>query len=194
MSIATAVRTIDGLELPAAGTWVIDSAHSSVEVVARHLVISKVRGRFTRFSGRIHVAELPEESSVNFSIDAASIHTADERRDEHLRSPDFLDTANHPEITFASTSVSAGRKAGHWTVTGDLGVRGVTRQVSFDVALDGVGSSPDGSPRLVVSSQFEVDREEFGLTWNVALETGGVLVGRQLRIELSIQALPDQAR
>lgn len=179
-------RTIDGLELPAAGTWVIDPSHSSVEVVARHMVISKVRGRFTRFSGQIEVGETPEASSVELTVDATSIDTADQRRDDHLRAGDFLDTERFPEITFRSTKVDGGRR-GHWQVTGDLTVRGVTRPVTLDVELEGVGAAY-GGPRLVVSGTLEVDREEFGLTWNMALETGGVLVGRQLKIELSIQA------
>lgn len=191
MTIATATRTIDGLELPQAGTWVIDPAHSSVEIVARHMVISKVRGRFDRFSGTILVADRPEDSSVELVIDANSIDTAEARRDEHLRGADFLETDVYPQVTFRSTTVEAGRKAGHWLVTGDLTVRDVTRPVTVDVELEGVGSAY-GGPRLVLSSEFEVDREQFGLTWNMALEAGGVLVGRQLKIELSIQAAPEQ--
>jgi len=183
-------RTVEGLELPQAGTWVIDPAHSTVEVVARHMVIAKVRGRFARFSGKIHVADTPKDSSVEFVIDAASIHTADEKRDEHLRSGDFLETDKYPEVTFRSTSIEAGKK-GHWSVTGDLTVRDVTRPVTVDVELEGVGSAY-GGPRAVFTSEIEVDREDFGLTWNMALEAGGVLVGRQLKIELNIQAVPEQ--
>lgn len=179
-------RTIDGLDLPAAGTWVIDPSHSSVDVVARHMVISKVRGRFTRFSGQIEVAETPEASAVEFTVDATSIDTADQRRDDHLRAGDFLDTERFPEITFRSTKVERGGR-GHWKVIGDLTVRDVTRPVTLDVELEGVGAAY-GGPRLVLSATLEVDREDFGLTWNMALETGGVLVGRQLKIELSIQA------
>lgn len=189
MTTATATRTLNGIELPTPGTWVVDPAHSSVEVVARHMVISKVRGRFEAFSGRIDVAASPEESSVAFTIDAASIHTADAKRDQHLRSADFLETDTYPEITFRSTSVEAGRR-GTWLVTGDLTLRDVTRSITFDVALDGVGSAYGGS-RAVFSAGFEVDREDYGLTWNLALEAGGVLVGRQLRIELNIQAVPE---
>ncbi len=181
-----AIRTIDGLDLPAAGTWIIDPSHSGVEVVARHMVISKVRGRFTRFSGQIEVGETPEASSVEFTVDATSIDTADQRRDDHLRAGDFLDTERFPEITFRSTKVEPGRR-GRWHVTGDLTVRDVTRPVTLDVELEGIGAAY-GGPRLVLSGTLEVDREDFGLTWNMALETGGVLVGRQLKIELSIQA------
>ena len=191
MSTATATRTVDGIEIPQPGTWVVDPSHSSIEVVARHMMISKVRGRFAAFSGSIVVAERPENSSVEFVIDAASIHTADERRDAHLRNSDFLETDKYPEITFRSTSVRAAGKNGHWSVTGDLTVRDVTRPVTLDVELEGVGSAY-GGPRAVFSADIEIDREEFGLTWNMALETGGVLVGRQLKIELNIQAVPEQ--
>ena len=191
MSTATATRTVDGIEIPQPGTWVVDPSHSSIEVVARHMVISKVRGRFAGFSGSIVVADQPEDSSVEFVIDAASIHTADEKRDAHLRNSDFLETDKYPEITFRSTSVRAAGRKGHWSVTGDLTVRDVTRPVTLDVELEGVGSAY-GGPRAVFSAEVEVDREEFGLTWNMALETGGVLVGRQLKIELNIQAVPEQ--
>lgn len=191
MSTALATRTVDGIDIPQPGTWVIDPSHSSIEVVARHMVISKVRGRFAGFSGKIVVADQPEDSSVEFFIDAASIHTADEKRDGHLRSGDFLETDKYPEITFRSTSVKAAGKKGHWTVTGDLTVRDVTRLVTLDVELEGVGSAY-GGPRAVFSAEVEIDREEFGLTWNMALETGGVLVGRRLKIELNIQAVPEQ--
>lgn len=191
MTIATATRILDGVELPAPGPWVIDPSHSSVEVVARHMMISKVRGRFGSFGGRVVVGERPEDSSVEVTIDAATVDTADVRRDEHLRAADFLDVANHPQITFRSTSVRPARR-GHWEVTGDLTLRGVTRPVTLDVELEGIGAAY-GGPRAVFSGTAEVDREEFGLTWNMALEAGGVLVGRQLKIELSIQAVPETA-
>ncbi|MGH9281890.1 MAG: YceI family protein [Acidimicrobiales bacterium] len=183
-----ATRTVGGQDLPAAGTWIIDPSHSSVEVVARHMMISKVRGHFSRFEGVIQVGDDPAESSVELTVDAASIGTADERRDGHLRSADFLDVERYPELRFRSTRVEPARP-GHWRVTGDLTIRDVTRPVEFDGVLEGVGHAY-GGPRLVVSGQLEVDREEFGLTWNVALETGGVLVGRQMKVELNIQATP----
>lgn len=190
MTSAIATRTVDGIEIPQAGTWVIDPSHSSVEVVARHMVISKVRGRFEGFSGTIVVAEQPEDSSVEFVIDAATIHTADDKRDAHLRNGDFLETDKYPQITFVSTSVQQAKK-GHWNVTGDLTVRDITRPVTLDVELEGVGSAY-GGPRAVFSAGVEIDREEFGLTWNMALEAGGVLVGRQLKVELNLQAVPEQ--
>lgn len=190
MATGTAIRTVEGLELPQAGRWTIDPAHSGVEFVVRHMMISKVRGRFTRFAGHLDVAERPEDSAVEVTIDPASISTADDKRDEHLRSADFLDVERHPEITFHSTSVKPGR-GGRWAVEGELTLKGVTRPVVLDVELEGVGSAY-GGPRAVFSGAAEIDREEFGLTWNMALEAGGVLVGKQLRIELSIQAVPEQ--
>jgi polyisoprenoid-binding protein YceI len=189
MSATTAIRTLDGVELPAPGTWLVDPSHSGVDVVARHMMIAKVRGRFGSFSGRIVVADRPEDSSVEVTIDAASIDTAEARRDEHLRGADFLDVERYPEITFRSTSVKPGRR-GRWHVTGDLTLRGVTRPVTLDVELEGLGAAY-GGPRAVFNASAEVDREEFGLTWNMALETGGVLVGRTLKVELSIQAVPE---
>ena len=184
----TATRTINDAELPTTGTWVIDPTHSSIEVVARHMMISKVRGRFAAFSGRIQVADRPEDSSVEVVLDAASISTADERRDQHLRNADFLETATYPEITFRSTRIDPGPK-GRWLVTGDLTLRGVTRPVTLDVTLEGVGEAY-GGPRAVLSAEVEVNREDFGITWNAALETGGVLVGKILKVELQIQAIP----
>lgn len=188
MTTPTATRTVEGVELPAPGTWTIDPAHSSVEVVARHMMISKVRGRFARFSGRIDVAERPEDSSLEVVLDAASIHTADERRDQHLRNADFLETDTYPEITFKSTRIEPGRN-GRWLVSGDLTVRGETRPITLDVVLEGVGEAY-GGPRAVFSAELEVNREDFGITWNAALETGGVLVGKVLKVELQIQAVP----
>ncbi len=189
-STAAATRNVNGVELPAPGAWVIDPSHSSVEVIARHMVISKVRGRFDAFTGTVVVADRPEDSSVELTIDAASISTGDARRDEHLRNADFLETGTYPHITFKSTSIEPARK-GRWALTGDLTVRDVTRPITVEVELEGVGSAY-GGPRVVFSAGFDVDREEYGLTWNMALETGGVLVGRQLRIELNIQAVPGQ--
>lgn len=191
MSTSTATRTIEGVELPAAGTWVIDPAHSSVEVVARHMMISKVRGRFATFGGRFEVGERPEDSSLEVVIDAASIQTADERRDGHLRTADFLDTEKYPEITFRSTKVEPGA-SGRWQVTGDLTLHGVSRPVTLDVTLEGVGEAY-GGPRAVFSAEAEINREDYGLTWNVALETGGVLIGKVMKVELQIQATPEAA-
>lgn len=188
MATQTATRTIDGVEAPRAGTWTIDAAHSSVEVIARHLMLAKVRGRFGSFAGEIVVGDTPEDSSVEVTIDAASIDTGETKRDEHLRSPDFLDVENHPTLTFRS---SGARRTSERTleVDGDLTIRGVARPVTLDVEYLGVTQDPWGNTRAAFSATTEIDREEFGITWNQALETGGVMVGRKLKVELEVSAV-----
>lgn len=187
MAVAVGTRTVAGVQLPEAGRWEIDRSHSNVEFVVRHLMVSKVRGRFGEFTGALAIGEAPEESSVEVVMDAASIDTRDAGRDEHLRSPDFLDVATHPALAFRSTGVR--RSGGHWAVDGELTVKGVARPVTLDVEFEGVATSPWGQQVASFTASTEIDREDFGLTWNQALETGGVLVGRKVRIELSIEAI-----
>ena len=136
-------RTVAGQPFPAAGVYTIDGSHSSVEAVARHLVVTKVRGHFNEFEGTITVGETPEDSAVQVTIKADSIETKDGKRDEHLRSPDFLDVENFPELTFRSTSVDKG-----WVVTGDLTIRGVTREVTLDTDYMGTFKNPWGHRAL----------------------------------------------
>lgn len=183
----SSARTVDGRQLPAAGTYVIDPAHSTVEAVARHLVVSKVRGRFSTFSGTIVVGEGVEDSSAEVEIGAASIDTHSADRDQHLRSPDFLDVEAHPRITFRSTRVEPGAD-GRWQVHGDLQIRGTSRPVVLDTSYEGTLANPWGQQVAVFAAKTEIDREQWGITWNAALETGGVLVGAKLKIDLEIQA------
>ncbi|MDQ1443582.1 MAG: hypothetical protein QOI20_46 [Acidimicrobiaceae bacterium] len=185
---STAVREVEGTEIPAAGLYAIDPSHTTVEFVGRHLMITKVRGAFEEFEGEFVVGEVPEESSVEVTIKAASISTGEAKRDEHLRSADFFDVEQFPELTFRSTSVAKG-KGGHWNVSGDLTVRDVTRPITLDVEFEGANTTPWGDQRVGFSAAADLDREEFGLTWNQALETGGVLVGRKVRIELNVQGI-----
>jgi polyisoprenoid-binding protein YceI len=185
----TLTREYQGNLVPAPGTYEIDVAHTTVEFVARHLMISKVRGRFGQFSGTITVGDVPEESSVEVTIDAASLDTAQEQRDEHLRSADFFDVAQYPTLSFRSTSV-APEGDDRWKVTGDLTVRDVTRPVVLDVEFHGGSNTPWGTAAIGFSASTEVDRDAWGLTWNQALETGGVLVGKKVRIEISVEANP----
>jgi polyisoprenoid-binding protein YceI len=173
---------------PAAGVYEIDKSHSMVEFVSRHLMVTKVRGRFSEFSGAITVGETPEESAVEVTIDAASIDSRDEKRDAHLRSSDFLDVENHPTIEFRSTEVEVIDEE-RLRVTGDLTIRGVTRPVTLDATFDGEFADPWGNQRMGFSAAAEIDREDWGLTWNVALETGGVLVARKARLELTVSAV-----
>ena len=181
------VRSHDGRDVPQTGSYDIDVSHSNVEFVVRHLMISKVRGRFAGYSGVITVADVPEESSVQVSIDAASIDTNDEQRDGHLRSADFFDAEQYPTLRFASTGVQA-VKGDRWKVTGDLTIKDVTRPVVLDVEFDGAQTDPWGGARLGFTASTEIDREDWGLTWNQALEAGGVLVGKKIKIELGVEA------
>ena len=183
-----AVRTLDGVSVPAPGTYEIDPGHAEVAFVGRHFMITKVRGRFTEFEGQIVMGETPEDSSVEVKIDAASVNSGDDKRDGHLRSPDFLDVENYPTITFRSTSVEVGRD-GTAKVNGDLTVKDVTRPVTLDVEFDGASPDPWGGQRLGFTASTEIDREDWGLTWNVALETGGMLVGKKIRLEFNVQAV-----
>jgi len=182
------LRTHDDRHIPVPGEYAIDPAHTTVEFIGRHLMITKVRGRFPEVSGTITIDDEPERSHVEVELGVASIDTGNPDRDGHLRSPDFFDADQYPTISFRSTNVEAGA-SGTWAVTGDLTVRDVTRPVTLQVDFDGANSSPMGDERIAFSAATEVDREDWGLTWNVALETGGVLVGKKARIELNIQAV-----
>ena len=186
--ITPLTRTIDGLEVPVAGTYRLDAAHSHVGFSVRHLMVSKTKGRFSDVAGTIVVGEDVLDSSVEVQIAVLSIDTSDETRDGHLRSPDFLDAEAFPTITYRSTKVtSAG--AGTWKLEGDLTVRGVTHAVPLTVSFEGGARDPWGGARLGFTARTELDREAFGLTWNQALETGGVLVGKQVRIDIDAEAV-----
>jgi polyisoprenoid-binding protein YceI len=188
MTEATTTRTFDQVEIPEPGTFALDPSHTVVGAVARHLMVSKVRGKFTDVTGTITVAENPLDSSVVVAIKAASIDTGDENRDNHLRSPDFLDVETYPELTFTSTRVVK-NNGSDFVLAGDLTIRGVTKEVELAVEYSGVVVSPWGKQVIGFSATTELDREEFGMTWNAALETGGVLVGRKLKIEIEAEAI-----
>ena len=171
--------------LPGSGTWVFDTSHSSVEFVARHLMVSKVRGGFGTFSGTVQVAEPITDSTVEVVIDAASFTSGDENRDAHVRGEDFLDVERFPQIVFRG---SGPRQSGAgWVLPGELTIRDVTRPVELEVEALGVLADPWGNEKAALSATTEIDREEFGVTWNAALETGGVLVGPKVRIEIDVQ-------
>lgn len=182
------VRTWQGVEVPPAGTYEIDPAHTTVEVIARHMMIAKVRGRFEEFSGRIEIAEDPGGSTAEVRIEAGSINTAEGQRDTHLRSPDFLDVEQWPHLQFRASNPQLLQGA-RFRVDGELTVRDTTRTVPVEVELDGVAIDPWGNTRLFCSGSFRIDREAFGVTWNQALEAGGVLVGKELTAELDLQAV-----
>jgi polyisoprenoid-binding protein YceI len=171
--------------LPGPGTWVFDTSHSSVEFIARHLMISKVRGSFGAFTGKVDVAEPITGSTVEVTIDAASITSGDENRDGHVRGEDFLDVERFPHLVFKG---SGPRENGSgWILPGELTIRDVTRPVELEVDALGVITDPWGNEKAVFSAKTDIDREEFGVTWNAALETGGVLVGPKVRIEIDVQ-------
>lgn len=178
-------RTVDGVELPTAGRYDLDASHTEVTAIARHLVFTKVRARFPEVSGTIVIAEDPSESSADITIAVASLDSNDAARDEHLRSPDFFDAEQHPSIRFVSTGVR--RNGPKWALDGDLTVRGTTHPVTLDVDYLGAVADPWGGQRIVFSASTEVDREDWGLTWNMALETGGVLVGKKVTLEIDTE-------
>ncbi|HVM20098.1 MAG TPA: YceI family protein [Egibacteraceae bacterium] len=191
MTASTAIRTVDGKTVPAAGTYEIDASHSTVEFVVRHLGLAKVRGRFNTFAGTIVVDDDVTASSVKVRIDAASIDTRDSGRDEHLRSPDFLNVAEHEALEFRSTGVRD--VDGDWLVDGELFIAGTTRPVTLQVEFEGSETDPWGNARIGFSAETKVNREDFGLTWNQALESGGWLVGKEVKIELSVEAIRQDA-
>src|SRR3954469_15328308 len=189
---ASVLRTRDDRLIPAAGVYEIDPAHTAVEFVGRHLMITKVRGRFGDVRGRITIGDEPERSHVEVEIGAASVSTGNDDRDAHLKNEDFFDVEHFPTITFASTAVKA-LPGNTWELDGNLTVRDVTRPVTMQVDFDGGTESPFGDQRIGFSAATDVNREDFGLTWNVALESGGLLVGKTARIELSAQAVATAA-
>ncbi|WP_460774953.1 YceI family protein [Microbacterium sp. GXF7504] len=168
-----------------AGTWVLDPSHSEVRFTVRHMMISKVRGVFAVKTATIVAPENPLEASVTASAEAASLNTQDEGRDGHLRSADFFDVETHPTIDFVSTGVRV--EGGDFLVDGDLTIRGTTKPVTFEVEFGGFGTDPWGNYKAGATAKTVIDREDFGLTWNAALETGGVLVGKDVTIELDLQ-------
>ena len=181
-TIQTSTTSVD---LPS-GTWNIDPSHSAVEFSVRHLV-GKVRGQFKSFSGTIEVGEDALASRVEANIDLASVDTGDEKRDAHLRSPDFFDVGNNPSMTFRSTEVRADGDG--YTVVGDLSLKGVNRSVELNLEFNGISPDPWGGLRAGFTATTELSRKEFGLEWNMALEAGGFMVGDKVKVTLEIEAV-----
>jgi polyisoprenoid-binding protein YceI len=189
---ALETRPFDGVTIPTPGTFALDTAHTEVAAIARHLVVSKVRGTFGGTTGTIVIAENPLDSSVTASIPAATINTNSTDRDNHLRSADFLDVENYPTLDFRSTGIVS-HSGGTFVVRGGLTIRGVTREVDLKVEFDGIAKSPWGQEVIAFTATTEFDREEFGMTWNQALETGGVLVGKKIAVQISAEAVREAA-
>jgi polyisoprenoid-binding protein YceI len=173
--------------------WEIDGSHSGIHFSVRHLVIAKVRGQFSRWTGTVLVPDGDfSRAAVNAVIDASSIDTGVVDRDAHLRSPDFLDVEHFPELTFTSRSIEPAAND-RVRVTGELTIKGVTRVVTLDVEDAGRAKDPWGNDRAAFSAKTSLDRKDFGLTWNQALETGGVMVGDRIDIEIEVEAVRQAA-
>jgi polyisoprenoid-binding protein YceI len=185
----TNTRVWNGLTIPTAGTYELDPAHKLVGFVARHMMVAKVRGHFDEAAATITVGEDPLDSSVTATIKTASITTGAADRDNHLRSGDFLNTEEFPTIEFQSIGGVKEVNGNEFVLPGELTIRGVTRRVDLKVEFEGAGRNPFGMDIFGFSASTEIDREEFGLTWNVNLETGGVLVGKKVRIEIEGEAV-----
>lgn len=180
-------RQLAGTELPIAGQWALDPAHAEVAFIGRHFGLTKIRGRFNRVSGTVRIAETPDESTVSVDIHMASVSSGDQTRDDHLRSADFFDIENHPTATFRSTVVQVTGATG--TIRGDLTIKGVTRPVTLDVSFEGAATDPWGGKRAVFSAIGSINREDWGLTWNMILEAGGLLVSKEIRLEIDIELI-----
>jgi polyisoprenoid-binding protein YceI len=176
----------------AIATWTIDKSHSLAEFSVKHMMVSTTRGQFTNVSGSLSI---DEENLANSTVEAIiavdSITTRDEKRDEHLRNADFFDVGNYPTIAFKSTSIKV-KSDTELVVTGDLTIRGVTRSVDLKTEFNGFNTSPWGTRVVGFEADTEISRKDFGLEWNVALETGGVLVGDKVKIHLEVEASPAQ--
>jgi polyisoprenoid-binding protein YceI len=170
-----------------AGTWDIDPTHSTVGFSVRHMMVSKVRGYFTQFSGEIVTAEDPARSSVTATVDMDSIDTRQEQRDAHIRSADFFDVGNHTVMTFRSTGVVA--KGEDWTVEGDLTIKGITKPVTLALELNGFGPDAFGGTRVGFSARTSISRKAYGVDIDLPMDGGGVVVGDKIEVELEIQAV-----
>jgi polyisoprenoid-binding protein YceI len=177
--------------------WELDPAHTTIEFAVKHMMFTTVRGRFKSFAGTVQIDERnPDNSRVDVTIDAASLDTGVADRDNHLRSADFLDVEKHPAIVFHSTGIDGAhdKEGDRFRVIGDLEIRGTAISVTLDATFEGAGKDPWGKQRAGFAARTEIDRREWGLRWNQALETGGVLVGNQVRIELEAQAVKQESQ
>ena len=180
-------RIINGVEHPAVGTYVLDPMHTSVGFTVRHMAVSKVRGTFKGVEGSLVIAERPEDSKVTVTIDPNSVETGEPNRDNHLRTDDFFDVANHPEWHFESTEVR-GAGPGEYEVDGDLTIRGVTKKVTLALSLEGVVTDPYGLHRVGFSAKTTINRDDFGVSFGAVMETGGLVVAKKVDIEIDAEA------
>lgn len=173
----------------AVGTWTIDPVHSDISFTVRHMMVSKVRGKFTTFEGKIITADDPLDSSAEVTVDLSSIDTGNEQRDAHLRSADFFSADEHPKMTYRTTGVRSDGES--FVVDGELTLKGVTRAVPLTVEVNGFGPDAYGGTRAGFTGQGEINRKDFGVNWNAAIEGGGVVVGDKVTILLEVEAVLD---
>ena len=185
---APLTRVVNGATLPAPGTFGFDASHTTIGFSVRHMMVAKVRGTFGEFAGSLTVADEITDSTVEMTIQAASFSTGDANRDAHVKSADFLEVETYPTLAFKSTSI---KPAGgnRYKVTGDFTVRDVTRPLTLDVEFEGVVQDPYGNQRIGFSATGEINREEFGVKFNAALETGGVVVSSTVKLEIEAEAV-----
>jgi len=186
-STTTPTRTLGGVVLPAPGTWDIDPGHTDLAFVGRHFMVTRVRGRFTDVTGAVTIAERMADSRVDVTINMASVESGSGTRDEHLRSAELFDVEQHPTATFRSVEVDWSGDRG--AVHGDLTIHGVTRRVRLDVVFEGHVRDPWGGDRSIFSARTQVNREDYGISWNVPLEAGGLLVSKEIRIEIELETV-----
>lgn len=184
---APPTRTVNGHVLPAPGVWDIDPGHADLAFIGRHFMVTKVRGRFTDVTGKVVVAENIDDSTVDVTINMNSVDSGSDARDVHLKSAELFDADQFPTATFRSTKVEWSRTAG--VVHGDLTIHGVTRQVPLSVSFEGYARDPWGGDRAMFSAKTKINREDFGITWNVVLEAGGMLVSKDINIEIDLETV-----
>jgi polyisoprenoid-binding protein YceI/rhodanese-related sulfurtransferase len=182
-----ATRTVDGVEVPAAGVWKVDPGHAEVGFVGRHFMITKVRGRFVDVDATVAIGRDPADSHLEAVIQMASVDSGDQTRDDHLRSSDLFDVDRWPIATFGSTGVTWAGTAG--TVVGELTIRDVTRTVTLEVSFLGAVTDPWDNQRAVFEAHGRIDREDWGLTWNMPLDSGGLLVSKQIDLEFHVELI-----
>ena len=179
-------QQVNSIQLPA-GTWNVDPGHAEVAFVGRHFGLTKIRGRFTGVTGAVVIGEDISMSSVDVVIEMSSVTSGDQTRDDHLRSADFFDVEHHPTATFRSSTTNVSSEGTTGSIVGDLTIKSVTRPVTLDVEYVGHVTDPWGGERAVFSASTTINREDWGLTWNMLLEAGGLLVSKEIRLEIEVE-------
>ncbi len=182
------VRVVNGRLVPAPGIWEFDQGHTEVAFEGRHLMVTKIRGRFTRFDGRLLMADIPEESVAEIKIDSTSVDSGFKDRDDHLKSPDWFDVERHPTITFRSGELSH-VSGNHWKAKGQLTIKAMTRPIDLDVEFTGAVTDPWGNSKIGAVVTATVDRETWDLRWNMPLDAGAVVVGTQIQLTVNVEAV-----